>query len=329
MQDTALQNITSLSPFERVVVENEESNRDILLVNKATGEIVNQQPHNDNDFMNSNYQRNAGSYPSNNPNYPSSGSSNYINAGQYVKPPLNFDVNIFKHEQNNFSNESPSALSAFDMIQPEDTSKFEINKDMELLKRFVSDELTFNYFQIHNKYLIFEIPTGVLLADQHAAHERVLYEKSLKKMNKLFTTSQQLLFPQVVNLSRNEVSVVQELTEELNALGYEFELQENCAVVHSIPLDDAYNHESISLNEIIEQYIEEQRLRTTDKRDYLAASFACKAAIKTGKRLSKPETMKLFQDLLQCDMPYCCPHGRPIVIELSLYQLDKLFGRII
>lgn len=329
VQDTALQNISSLSPFERVVVENEDSNRDILLINKSTGEIVNQQPHNDNDFMNSNYQRNTGSYPSRNPNYPSSGSSNYMNAGQYVKPPLNFDVNIFRHEQNNFGNEGQSAHSAFDMVQSEEATKSAINKDMELLKRFVSDELAFNYFQIHNKYLIFEIPTGVLLADQHAAHERVLYEKSLKKMNKLFTTSQQLLFPQVVNLSRNEVSVVQELTEELNALGYEFELQENGAVVTSIPLDDAYNHESISLNEIIEQYIEEQRLRTTDKRDYLAASFACKAAIKTGKRLSKEETMRLFQDLLQCDMPYCCPHGRPIVIELSLYQLDKLFGRII
>ncbi len=148
-------------------------------------------------------------------------------------------------------------------------------------------------------------------------------------MNKLFANSQQLLFPQVVNLSLSELTVAQEIREELEALGYEFELTENGAIVNSIPLDDAYNHETILLNEIIEQYIAEQKIRHSDKRDYLAASFACKAAIKTGQRMSKAETMRLFQDLLKCEMPYCCPHGRPIVIELSLYQLDKLFGRII
>lgn len=323
VQDTALQSISSLSPFERVVVENESNSTDILLVNKSTGEIVDQKPN----FANDNFQ-----FSSNN-NYNSSNSyrGNFNNASQYIKPPLNFDVNIFNHtpSQTTFANTSNPEFDSYSSANSAFNAPISSSKEIELLKRFVSDELNFNFFQIHSKYLIFEIPTGVLLADQHAAHERILYEKAIKKMNKLFANSQQLLFPQVVNLSLSEITVAQEIREELEALGYEFELTENGAIVKSIPLDDAYNHETILLNEIIEQYIAEQKIRHSDKRDYLAASFACKAAIKTGQRMSKAETMRLFQDLLKCEMPYCCPHGRPIVIELSLYQLDKLFGRII
>ncbi len=336
--DTALDTIDSISPFQRVTVENEDAERETLLVNKMTGEIIDRNSNAPNNYS-SNYSNNYSSNYSNN-NY-SAGNSAYRH--QYASSkPLNFDINIFKHnfeqnntEQNNFDNITDSNYlsnegARNEFINPR--NEF-INQDtkshFELLKKISSEELQLKFLQIHNKYIILEVPSGILLFDQHAAHERVLYERVLKKVGREFATSQELLFSQTIQLDKSEIIILNEIQDELKRLGYNYEINGDNIEIFSIPLDDAYNFNSISIKEILDQYSAEQKIRFTDKRDYLAASIACKAAIKTGKSMSKEETLHLINDLLKCDMPYCCPHGRPIIIEMSLYRLDKLFGRVI
>lgn len=354
--DASLDSIEAITPFKRVVVENEELERETLLVNKVTGEIIDKQdmPSTSSDrfarlgmggasmssgnISSPNFGRDySNTFPSssrsfntdylgayNNDGNSSNSNSGVSNANVFVPPappkPMNFDVNIFK----------PDAVPV-----PKDAPRqeFFINQDTishyEILKEIMEGDLYLNYLQIHNKYLILEVPSGILLFDQHGAHERVLYEKVLRSFSKDLSNSQDLLFPYQITLDHSEIIVLKEIKEELNELGYYFELKENKLEVKAIPLDDAYVFSSVSIKEVIDQYAAEQKIRNTDKRDYLAASIACKAAIKTGKSIQKEEMMKLISDLLACDMPYCCPHGRPIIIEMSLYRLDRLFGRIL
>lgn len=351
--DASLDTIEAITPFKRIVVENEELERETLLVNKVTGEIIDKQgmPSTSSDRFarlgmsggsrssdfsamfpstSRSYNTDYPSYGSNSEAYNNDGNSSdannnaVINANVFVPPapskPMNFDVNIFK----------PDAIPV-----PKDAPRqeFFVNQDTishyEILKEIMEGDLYLNYLQIHNKYLILEVPSGILLFDQHGAHERVLYEKVLRSFSKDLSNSQDLLFPYNLTLDNSEIIILKEIKEELNELGYYFELKGNQLEVKAIPLDDAYVFSSVSIKEVIDQYAAEQKIRNTDKRDYLAASIACKAAIKTGKSIHKEEMKKLISDLLACDMPYCCPHGRPIIIEMSLYRLDRLFGRIL
>lgn len=312
VQDTVLEAIAAVSPFERVVVNDEETrDRNVLLVNKSTGEIIDKKQ-----------QFEPKKYPG---NY-----SSYHNPQVYKAPaPLNFNVDLLKPIAGTETRSETNIIADATSDTAFDKDNLPHNKEIDLLRQFINDELNFSFFQIHNKYLLIEVPDGVLIFDQHAAHERVLYERILHNMNKLFANSQQLLFPETLALSVGELAIIREIDTELHELGYEYNYLDNGLEMLAVPLDDAYNHDTISIKEIVGQYEEEQRIRISSKRDYLAASYACKAAIKTGKTMTKEETIRLFRDLLNCKMPYCCPHGRPVSIELSLTQFDKLFGRII
>ncbi len=329
INEVALDSIDAISPFQRVIVENEDFTKDRILVNKVTGEIVNKDINfnnlNNNEF-NNNINKNWGQ--SQNFNYKNQfDESNYtaFKPNYTSKKSLDFDINIFKADDKKIN---------FPQLNKEnEVSQSFINQDLnlnyELLKKLISGDFPMNFLQIHNKYIIIEAPNGILMFDQHAAHERVLYERVLEKISKKLSTSQELLFSQNLVLDNSEILILNEINAELTELGYRFELKGNNLEIFSVPLDDAYNFGSISIKEVIDQYTIEQKIKNTDKRDYLAASIACKSAIKTGKKMSKEEVINLLKQLLECDMPYCCPHGRPIVIELSLYRLDKLFGRII
>lgn len=148
-------------------------------------------------------------------------------------------------------------------------------------------------------------------------------------MNREFATSQELLFP--VNWTPNpqELALLNEMSKDLSSIGYKYSIDnENKVILQGVPLDVLNGQELNSLQEVIEQYQEYEKIRHTDKRDNIAASFSCKAAIKTGQKLSDNEIKQLLEDLFKCEMPYSCPHGRPVIVEISLKELDKRFGRL-
>ncbi len=185
-----------------------------------------------------------------------------------------------------------------------------------------------SYFQLHQKYIVVENPEGMMIVDQHAAHERILYEKALQMMNREFSQSQRLLFPEEKTVSASEASYIKELQSELEALGFEFTfLSDTTIEVTGVPADIPSGEEHSALLEIIDTYSEYEKIAPSARRENLAASFGCKTALKTGKVLSIPEMTQLVNDLFNTSMPYVCQHGRPIILDFPLKELDKRFGR--
>jgi DNA mismatch repair protein MutL len=237
--------------------------------------------------------------------------------GEIIEPGNSSGSTYERHNSFNWKTDSPintrknisTVISAFDEVFGRN-DKISIDNNLptkEINKYDLPDSEKF-FWQLHTKYIFAQTSDGCIIIDQHAAHERILYEKAIKMMDKEFAQSQQLIFPIDINLSDSEVSVLQEISSDLTNLGYSFELLENNKVI------------------IYEEY---QKIRNTNKRDSLAASFACKSAIKTGQKLSQQEMLTLYHDLMNCDVPYACPHGRPVILNLSLNDFDKKFGRML
>ncbi len=183
-------------------------------------------------------------------------------------------------------------------------------------------------YQLHNKYIISQISTGLLVIDQHAAHERVIYERTLKRFNEQAENTQQLLFPISLNIDAADLTIVQEIIPDLNKMGFSIKLfSGSTVVVDGVPVDLKAGRENTILTEIIEDYKRDNDLRLTP-REKLCKTYACKAAVKAGDSLTIDEMESLIDQLLQAEVPYVCPHGRPVLVKIPLLELDKRFGRI-
>ena len=182
-------------------------------------------------------------------------------------------------------------------------------------------------WQIHNRYILAQIKSGLALIDQHVAHERILYERALESRKENAGLSQQLLFPQTVNLSPNDYLTLVETLPYLERIGFGIkEFGKNTVVVEAVPVEVRAGTEKELLVEIIEKF-KEIRYNSIDTQDAVARSFACKSAVKSGDRLSLDEMASLVDQLFATKEPYFCPHGRPIIVNLSLEEIDKRFGR--
>ncbi len=182
--------------------------------------------------------------------------------------------------------------------------------------------------QLHNCYILTQIKSGLMLIDQHVAHERILYERALTVMDAGISNSQQLLFPHRIELKPWDMKVLEELRADLEKLGFSFrQFSNNSVIVEGVPSDVKPGAEERILFELIEQYLDYQQSLKLEKRDNIAKSYACRNAIMAGDKLSQREMSLLIDQLFATSMPYVCPHGRPIIIKLSLSELDKMFGR--
>ncbi len=182
--------------------------------------------------------------------------------------------------------------------------------------------------QLHQKYILSEIKSGLMIIDQHVAHERILYEKVLKLFEANFPFSQQLLFPKTIKLDPGSFLIVKELDSYLNRLGFAIKyFSDNTIILEGVPQDIKNGEEEDVLTQMIDEYIENQKIKKLEQRDNLAKSFACKASIKAGDKLNQQEMRVLIDQLFATSMPYVCPHGRPIVVKISLDEFDRRFGR--
>ncbi len=191
-----------------------------------------------------------------------------------------------------------------------------------------SDSITF--MQVHNKYIIAQIKTGLMIIDQHVAHERILYERALDSLNSNSPFTQQLLFPQTIELTPADIAIVKELKDYLVNLGFDLRIfGKNTVILYGVPPEVKQGAEKKILQEIIELYKENSNAEPKlSERENLAKAFACKAAIKAGDKLTPEEIQVLIDQLFLTRNPYVCPHGRPIIIKISIEELDKRFGRI-
>lgn len=194
------------------------------------------------------------------------------------------------------------------------------------------EEDIINPWQLHNSYIFVQVDEGLMVIDQHAAHERILYEKILHRIHGAPAPTQKLLFPIVIDLPQYLSSTIPDLISEnldvLHKIGFSVKtFSGNSIVIDEIPaeLEDWDGGEVfIDIMGQLGQEFEE----TEDFRDSIAKSVSCKAAIKAGEKMGKKQMLKLINDLFACDVPYFCPHGRPLIIKLPLNFFEKKFKRI-
>lgn len=178
-----------------------------------------------------------------------------------------------------------------------------------------------------NTYIFVEQGDKLLLIDKHAAHERILYEQ-LKKNSKVEGT-QLLLNPVTVNLSKEEYTAVVDSISTLTEIGFVAEdFGSGSVLVRECPVDLSIEDIKDFMVEIADYLLKNKKILVTEKQDWILHNIACRAAVKGGNFTSEYERAKFVEILLSMPEIRYCPHGRPVIIELSKYNIEKQFGRI-
>lgn len=182
---------------------------------------------------------------------------------------------------------------------------------------------------VFDTYWIFETGDRLLWLDQHAAHERILYDRFMKRYDGE-QISQRLLSPQLVQLSGRDMALFEEIQPYLEKAGFQAEaFDERSVAVHAIPTLFGENGDPKELFlEALDQWQQGRGEKTSDRMRSQVAQMACKHAIKGGDKLNQQEIQGFLKEMLQSQSMPTCPHGRPIVIETTRYALEKRFKRI-
>ena len=183
-------------------------------------------------------------------------------------------------------------------------------------------------WQLHGRYLLTPVRSGLLVVDQQGAHERILYERALAAMEGGMAPSQQLLFPFTVELGAADRDLLAELLPELRALGFEMALEGDRGVlIRGVPADVQLGHERDVLDDLLTQYRRNADLLRLGARDNLARALARRSAIRAGQVLGPSEARTLVDQLFACASPTIDPAGRPTFFRLSNDEIDRRFTR--
>ena len=180
--------------------------------------------------------------------------------------------------------------------------------------------------QVRLTYIVAESPDGMYLVDQHAAHERVLFDRIIRRAAQREAQSQPLLAPAPVDLTPRQIETLDANREFLGAYGFELEhFGDSSYLVRAVPSILTTRDPGKSLLDVLDLVAFEGLLRERD--DVLAASVACHSAIRAGQSMTDAEMRSLLEQLEVTDSPHTCPHGRPTVIHFSSYHMEREFGR--
>jgi DNA mismatch repair protein MutL len=185
--------------------------------------------------------------------------------------------------------------------------------------------------QFAGTYLVFSSSDGLTLVDQHAAHERILFDKlkmeTARRSEKIM--SQRLLIPEVASLSPGEFVVIMESMKVLEDMGIEVEpFGEKTVILKSVPAMLSHVEPKGLLLEILEELSNAERpLGLEEKQEKIFALLACKGAVKANQKLSEAEVLRLCSDLDATQFSSTCPHGRPVYISFGLRDIEKMFKR--
>jgi len=258
-----------------------------------------------------------------------------------VPPSINFNPDF-----NPFASESPSAATNYSApargYEPKASTKnwgslYEITQEpvVEQTAIYAADDAILEtkqkqYMQLHNRYIVSQIKSGLMVIDQQMAHERILYERFLVHLEDRKGASQQSLFPQTITLNANDFELAKSLLEDIKSLGFDVrEFGKNTLVVEGVPVD--LGSSNINETQLFEQLIEgfknsQQELKLS-KRDSLARSLAKNSAIKAGTNLGQEEMNTLIDELFACKTPNFSVTGKPIIQTITLAELDRKFEK--
>ncbi|MBP5309485.1 MAG: DNA mismatch repair endonuclease MutL [Lachnospiraceae bacterium] len=185
--------------------------------------------------------------------------------------------------------------------------------------------------QVFDTYWMFTYEDKLLIMDQHAAHEKIKYESILKKLKNREINSQELNPPIILTLSGNEKSMLEKFRESFEAIGYEIEdFGGGEVAIRTVPLDLYGLNEKEVFLEVLDELCALGSVRAVpDVFNNRIATMACKAAVKGNTEMTQDEVWALLKELMTLENPYNCPHGRPTIITMTHYELDKKFKRIV
>jgi DNA mismatch repair protein MutL len=202
-----------------------------------------------------------------------------------------------------------------------------VQKSEEAESSVVDNAERTQVYQFHNRYIVTQVKAGIAVIDQHAAHERVLFEKALKALAGQGIHGQQLLFPKIFEVNPERADQLREVLEDFQALGITIrEFGERSFVLEALPPGISEGENDQIVTEILDE-LKERGVARAPGHEQLAAAFACRAAIKFGKALTLDEMNSLIDQLFATKFPFSCPHGRPTLLNLSLTELERRFGR--
>ena len=262
-----------------------------------------------------------------------------------VPPTISFNPNFNPFAGEKTTERSPSSYgggfdsrsasnknwgSLYDIAKRETVEQSTMALDAETAQEDNFKPLQKQLMQVHNRYIVSQIKSGLMVIDQQAAHERILYERFLVHLEDRKGASQQSLFPQTVTLSPNDYELAKSLLEDIKSLGFEVrEFGKNTLVIEGIPVDlgSGNINETQLFEHLIEGFKNSQQELKLDKRDALARSMARNSAIKNGVTLGQEEMNTLIEQLFACKTPNFSISGRPVIQTLTLTELDKKFEK--
>ena len=242
-----------------------------------------------------------------------------------VSNPVKTEVveNIVKEMEEEYNKDMTQ--TTFDFVRGEEDTQEEenvVNPEMKKMKLYPVGVA-------HGTYIIAEDETGIYLIDQHAAQERVNYERNMKALKAKEVHTTELLFPITIELSGSEFLTVQKEVPHLQELGFDIEeFGMNTFVIKAHPtwLREGYEEESI--RRIIDLIVGGiSHIDPVKFNESIAITLACKMSIKANMHISHEAQEELLNELCACDNPYNCPHGRPTIIKFSIYDLERMFKR--
>lgn len=184
--------------------------------------------------------------------------------------------------------------------------------------------------QIFDTYWIVQYQDKMFIIDQHAAHEKVLFERTMKSLENKEITSQMLQPPIILSLSMREEQALRQHKAELEKLGFEVEAFGGREFsIRAVPANLFGVAQVELLTELLDDLVEEKKVSDSEVILEKVATMSCKAAVKGNMKLSLQEAEALIDELMELDNPYHCPHGRPVIVSMSKYEIEKKFKRIV
>ncbi|MTL73387.1 DNA mismatch repair protein MutL, partial [Turicibacter sanguinis] len=183
--------------------------------------------------------------------------------------------------------------------------------------------------QLHGTYLLAQNEEGLFIVDQHAAMERIQYEKNYALLKDVKGDCIELIIPMVLKYSANELLLLKESLPSLMKFGFEIEeFGGQSLVVRTIPVWVQNLDAKLIVETILQQIIYDNKVDIGKLRESVAIMMSCKGSIKANQYINEHEIKQMLVDLCLCDQPYTCPHGRPIIVKLTKYEIEKLFKRV-
>ena len=246
------------------------------------------------------------------------------------KPDMNLEYELPKVNEYimpDFNNSSEFLME--DEPVREDLSTMDIVK--ENTKIYYDSKIPYMEYvgQVFGTYLIFQNNDGMYLMDQHAAHERINYERNYEILGRSNQPTTDLLIPISLTFSKPEALYILDNLDEFKRIGFTLEpIGEYDFVIRSIPLWCKMNDLEETIYQIISNMIENHKIDIMYFRDWICKQISCKSSIKANHHISRMEVDSLVENLKKCNNPYTCPHGRPTIIKLTIAEIEKMFERI-